>query len=305
MTELLDMNISSNTYRGRFAPSPTGPLHFGSLVAAVGSYLDARSHDGEWLIRIEDLDPPREVYGASREILDTLKTLGMESDAPVIYQSGRSSTYESVLADLNRGRHIYPCACSRKEITDSTPGGHIYPGTCRNGLPPDRNPRSLRVKVNEADIRFVDRLYGKIRQQLDLTVGDFVVRRADQLTAYQLAVVVDDARQNITHVVRGSDLLDSTPRQIHLQRLLGYPVPEYLHLPIAVNASGEKLSKQTGATAVTTIKPSRILTVVLEFLGQKPPRDLRDSTLAEFWQWGIENWDPARIPVKQSLPAPE
>ncbi|MGE5339668.1 MAG: tRNA glutamyl-Q(34) synthetase GluQRS [Gemmatimonadota bacterium] len=237
-------------YRGRFAPSPTGALHAGSLVAALASWLDARAHGGRWLIRIEDLDPPREVAGAAADIIETLAALGMTSDEPIVFQRDRGALYEGALERLRSRGLIYGCACSRRDIEEmaarsGTPAG-VYPGTCRAGTL-GRLPRALRVRVPAEMIEFEDRACGRFGQQLEREVGDFVLRRADGLWAYQLAVVVDDAAQGVTDVVRGADLLDNTPRQIYLQRVLGLPTPRYLHVPIVTNTAGEKLSKQTGA----------------------------------------------------------
>ncbi|MEG0820257.1 MAG: tRNA glutamyl-Q(34) synthetase GluQRS [Burkholderiaceae bacterium] len=242
-------------YRGRFAPSPTGALHAGSLVAALASWLDARAHQGVWLVRIEDIDPPREVAGASRDILATLGRFGLESDEPVIFQSARDATYQDRLEQLIVAGAVYGCACSRREIELEcarqrlAPG--VYPGTCRAGTR-GRAVRALRLRVPATSIGFEDRAIGLYSQSLACEVGDIVVRRADGLWAYQLAVVADDAEQGITHVVRGADLLDNTPRQIHLQRALGVATPRYLHVPVLTNERGEKLSKQTGARAIDT-----------------------------------------------------
>jgi len=295
---------SSQPYRGRFAPSPTGPLHFGSLVAAVGSFLDARAHHGEWLVRIEDLDPPREAPGATRAILDTLEAFGMHPDGEILYQRQRSAHYQLALQQLESQAHCYPCACSRSDIlqltaTSDRPG--IYPGTCRNGLPPGRKPRATRLRVPNLEICFHDRLQGDIRAWLPSSCGDFVLKRADGLFAYQLAVAVDDALQGITHVVRGADLLDSTARQILLQQLLGYPTPHYLHLPVAANRMGEKLSKQTGAAAVDSGQTVITLCKAAEFLGQTPPRALHNATIDEFWCWAIANWEVSRLPQRQVI----
>lgn len=296
-----------NQYRGRFAPSPSGPLHFGSMVAAVGSYLDARHNQGEWLLRIEDLDPPREIAGAAADILKTLEALGMTWDGEVSYQSRRNDYYRAALDMLQRQEQLYGCACSRKEIADSAvrmESGGIYPGTCRGGLPAGRSARALRLRVEPATIELVDRLQGSLHQQLETAVGDFVVRRADKLVAYQLAVVVDDAEQNITHVVRGADLLDSTPRQIYLQQLLGFPAPAYLHLPMAVNTSNDKLSKQTFAQGVVIDDRNTALTDVLRFLHQPLPESPQEASRNELWQWAIEHWDTTAIPAQRALPAP-
>ncbi|MFH1044148.1 MAG: tRNA glutamyl-Q(34) synthetase GluQRS [Pseudomonadota bacterium] len=296
-----------NQYRGRFAPSPTGPLHFGSLVAAVGSYLEAKSRGGAWLVRIEDLDPPREQPGATDAILRTLEACGMGWDGALIYQSNRSEAYRAALARLEAQGLVYVCGCSRREIADSglgPDGALIYPGTCRKGLAPGKTPRTTRVRVGHELIEFEDTVQGKPSQDLAAKVGDFVLLRADGLYAYQLAVVVDDAEQGITDVVRGADLLDSTPRQIYLQRRLGLSTPRYLHLPAAVNAAGEKLSKQTLAAPVDARDPVPALAQIMDFLGQAPPARLRHTTLAEFWSWALSHWDAQHIPRRRSLPAP-
>ena len=300
-------NRRMNNYRGRFAPSPTGPLHFGSLVAAVGSYLEAKSRGGAWLVRMEDLDPPREQPGAAERILRTLEACGMNWDGNIMYQSKRGETYRAALARLEAQGLVYVCGCSRREIADSglgPDGALIYPGTCRMGLAPGKTPRATRVRVDHQAIEFEDAVQGKIRQDLAAEVGDFVLLRADGLYAYQLAVVVDDAEQGITDVVRGADLLDSTPRQIYLQRLLDLPAPRYLHLPAAVNAAGEKLSKQTRAPPVDERDPVPVLAQVMDFLGQAPPAQLRRAPLAEFWRWALAHWDAKHIPRQRSLPAP-
>jgi glutamyl-Q tRNA(Asp) synthetase len=250
------MPTPARRYRGRFAPSPTGPLHAGSLVAALGSWLDARAHDGTWLLRIEDIDPPREAPGATGDILATLAACGLEPDEAVLRQSERASAYAEALQRLLEAGLAYGCACSRSDAEQAAraaglPAG-MYAGTCRAGTGA-RPARSVRLRVPDPPddmIDFVDRAAGHCAQPLAREVGDFVLRRADGLWAYQLAVVVDDAAQGITDVVRGADLLDNTPRQIWLQRCLGLPTPRYLHLPLVTNAQGEKLSKQTGAPAI-------------------------------------------------------
>ena len=277
-------------YVGRFAPSPTGPLHFGSLVAALASYMEARSAKGKWLLRMEDLDKPREQRGAADAILGTLDALGLRWDGAVEYQSRRTALYRDALALLKA--HTYPCACTRSEIADSTlaiDGARVYGGSCRSGLPPGKTARTIRIKA-EGQIGFVDRVQGSQAQRLERDVGDFVLWRADGQFAYQLAVVVDDARQGITDVVRGADLLDSTARQIYLQRLLGYPTPRYLHVPVVVNAAGEKLSKQTGAEPVDPAHGGDALRRAFAFLGQAGTDDLAE---------GLANWDAARIPSRK------
>lgn len=294
-------------YRGRFAPSPSGPLHFGSLVAALGSYLDARHQHGTWLVRMEDLDPPREAPGAAAEILRTLEAYGLEWDAPVEYQSRRSAHYATALSRLERDGHLYACACSRREIADSRTGPAgvpVYPGTCRNGLPPGRAPRALRVRVYDQHIRFRDAVQGVVEQALATEAGDFVLRRADGLYAYQLAVVVDDAAQGITHVVRGADLVDSTPRQIHLQRLLGYRQPDYLHLPVAVNAAGEKLGKQTCAAAVPVHERIATILAVLRFLHQPVPADATSLGVRGLLDLAARQWDRQALPRQRTRAVP-
>jgi glutamyl-Q tRNA(Asp) synthetase len=259
-------------YRGRFAPSPTGPLHAGSLVAALASWLDARAADGVWLVRIEDLDPPREVPGASREILRQLGACGLESDEPVMFQSTRAPAYDAAFRSLREQGLVYGCACSRKDIEAAIaarpgwPQG-VYPGTCAQRIVAPSAVRAWRVRVPAETMSFVDRAVGPYAQRLASEVGDFVIRRADGLWAYQLAVVVDDGEQRITDVVRGADLLDNTPRQVFLQRALGLPQPRYLHVPVVVNAQGEKLSKQTQAPPLDTADPIDALELAARHLG--------------------------------------
>jgi glutamyl-Q tRNA(Asp) synthetase len=287
-------------YRGRFAPSPTGPLHFGSLVAAVGSYLDAKHHHGQWLVRIEDVDTPRTIPGSADTILRTLEALGMEWDETVVYQSQRTHFYQAALHELQRQGLLYPCTCSRKEIADSSIvgiSGPIYPGTCRNRPMIQQKAHALRTRTNNEIIQFQDRASGLYRQQLACDIGDFVLRRADGVYAYQLAVAVDDAAQGITHVVRGADLLDSTPRQIYLQRLLNYPTLRYLHLPVATNTAGEKLSKQTNAAPIDTNHALAHLIEALRFLRQNPPPMLEYGNIDDLWLWAQQNWHVDRLRV--------
>lgn len=291
-------------YIGRFAPSPTGPLHFGSLVAAVASYCDARKNHGKWLLRMEDLDRPRTVYGAADTILQQLESFGFEWDGPVVYQSQRDSFYNEALETLNAKQLIYPCTCTRKEIADSSSivgiEGVIYPGTClQQPIKPDA-PIAWRIKTNDIKISFIDKIQGNIHQTLNTDIGDFILKRADGLFAYQLAVVVDDALQGITHVVRGADLLDSTPRQIYLQRLLNYTTPQYTHVPVACNAAGEKLSKQTLAAAIDTSKTSFNLVQALDFLGQAPPANLLTENVNAIWQWAFANWQLPAVPQSKT-----
>lgn len=282
-------------YRGRFAPSPTGPLHFGSLVAAVASYADARHHGGAWLLRIEDVDTPRTVAGAADDIITVLAACGMQHDGEIIYQSLRSERYHAALQRLRERQLAYPCACSRREIADSALRGiegPVYPGTCRGDIG-GRPARAWRVDTRGARISFDDAVQGRIEQNIETDIGDFVLYRADRIYAYQLAVVVDDAEQGVTHVVRGADLLDSTPRQIYLQQLLGLPTPHYSHVPVAVNAAGEKLSKQTLAAAIDRTDPLPAMLAALRFLGHAPPPL---NSIAAFWQWTIEHWQHTLIP---------
>ncbi|HOI52328.1 MAG TPA: tRNA glutamyl-Q(34) synthetase GluQRS [Azonexus sp.] len=296
-------------YRGRFAPSPTGPLHFGSLIAALASCLEARCRGGEWLLRIEDVDTPRNVPGAADAILRTLEAFGFVWDGPLLYQSRRVAAYEAAL-DVLRGQGLlYPCACSRSEIAaaasrTAVDGGAVYPGTCRDGLRPGAEARAWRLRVDDAVVVFEDRLQGIVEQRLAEQVGDFVLRRADGIHAYQLAVVVDDASQGITDIVRGADLLASTPRQLWLQQCLGYPRPGYAHLPVATNPAGEKWSKQTLAPALAAGKAAAELVRALRFLGQPAPAELAAAPVAEVWDWALANWSFATIPRVPAISVP-
>ena len=303
-------SISGTPYTGRFAPSPSGPLHFGSLAAALGSYLEAKAASGRWLLRMEDLDTPRNLPGAAEDILATLETYGFQWDGEVAWQSRRLPLYREALALLQGEGLAFACGCTRREIGDSrtshVPGTEIrYPGTCRNGLTPGRQVRSWRFRVDECEVAFLDRVQGNIVQDVAAVVGDFVLLRADGINAYQLAVVVDDAEQGVNRVVRGADLLDSTPRQILLQRAIGLMQPDYAHLPVAANIAGEKLSKQTKAKALAGLRPQTVLTTALAFLGQEAPSGLAEASLDEFWRWAIRHWDISRVPGRRSLPAPE
>jgi glutamyl-Q tRNA(Asp) synthetase len=291
-------------YRGRFAPSPSGALHFGSLVTAVGSYADARAGDGEWLVRMEDLDYSREARGAADDILRTLERFGLLWDGPVWYQSRRADAYAAAVERLGALGLTYPCGCSRREIAlGGLPGpeGAVYPGTCRNGLPPGRAARSVRLRIGTAQVGFADRIQGPRRQDLAADVGDFVLRRADGIHAYQLAVVVDDAEQGINQVVRGADLLLSTPRQIHLQQLLGLPQPSYAHLPLVVDTDGRKLSKSNAALPVDPAKPLPALLTAWRFLNQPTPPN-PPTSIADFWQCALTTWDSARVPSQRARP---
>jgi glutamyl-Q tRNA(Asp) synthetase len=283
------------TYVGRFAPSPTGPLHFGSLVAAVASWLDARAAGGEWHLRIEDLDAPRTIPGAEGEILRELERLGLHWDGPLVHQSTRTARYEEALSRLRERGFTYRCRCSRREIADSGihgVDGIVYPGSCRNARIPDDVPAAVRFRVGGETIRVTDRVQGELAQDLAREVGDFVIRRRDGPFAYQLAVVVDDADLGVTDIVRGADLLDSTPRQVALQQALGLPAPRYLHVPVALH-EGEKLSKQALAPALDPAQAAQDLSRALRFLGQPAAKS---GEPAEMLAQAVRQWAPARIP---------
>jgi glutamyl-Q tRNA(Asp) synthetase len=289
-------------YRGRFAPSPTGPLHFGSLLAALASYADARAHDGVWLLRIEDLDRPRAVPGAADAIQRTLHAFGFEWDEPVVFQSARLDAYDAALARLDALGLVYGCGCSRAEIAARARlgiEGPIYPGTCRDGLPPGRRARSLRLRTEAESILFEDRIQGRQGHSIAESIGDFVLRRADGLHAYQLAVVVDDAWQAVTQVVRGADLLLSTPRQIGLQRALALPTPTHAHVPLVLDEQGRKLSKSLAAAPVDDGDPLPALRLAWRLLGQEPLDEAGSSR--EFWRRAAAGWRIERVPPRSSL----
>lgn len=288
--------MAERGYIGRFAPSPSGPLHAGSLVAALASRLDALAHGGRWLLRIEDLDPPREVPGAAEDIIRTLAAFGFTPDGPIVFQGQRHPHYQQAFDRLRDAGWVYPCGCTRKEIADSlqqrgsAPARHrerVYPGTCRHGLRPGQAVRAWRVRVDDIVVRWHDEALGDCEEALARSVGDFVLRRADGLWAYQLAVVVDDALQGVTHVVRGDDLLGATARQIHLQQLLGWPQPVYRHLPVVTDARGEKLSKQTGAAALRSDQALPALEQALAHLGIAPTGA---DSLPAFWDRAVPAW---------------
>ena len=291
-------------YCGRFAPSPTGPLHFGSLVTAVASWLEARTRGGRWLLRMEDLDRPRCNAQADADIRRALDVYGLHHDGVIIWQSQRDAAYADALARLRDAGLVYPCACSRKELADSqlgSDGSQIYPGTCREGVPSGRTPRAWRLRVDDAQVSVDDVIQGRHIARLASDTGDFVVRRADGLFAYQLAVVVDDADAGVTDIVRGADLHCSTARQIFLQRCLGIEKPRYAHVPVVLNAAGEKLSKQTLAAAIDLAQPASVLCRALSFLGQTPPRELAAATVTDVWQWAMANWRLERVPGEMGL----
>lgn len=292
--------MSAAPYRGRFAPSPTGALHAGSLVAALASWLDARAQGGTWLVRIEDVDAPRCVPGADQEILRQLAACGLVPDEPPVWQSARAPLYQQALDRLVAEGHAYPCACTRKEIEDvlraqgRERGRHqelVYPGTCRGGLH-GREPRAWRLRVPPGIVAWTDRRLGAQSQDVERDVGDFVLKRADGLFAYQLAVVVDDADQRITHVVRGEDLADNTARQIVLQRALGLPTPRYLHTPLVLGDNGEKLSKQNGARALDVSDPLAALANAGRVLGLR----VQAASVAQWLAEATARW-AATIPA--------
>ncbi|HVT33171.1 MAG TPA: tRNA glutamyl-Q(34) synthetase GluQRS [Rhodanobacteraceae bacterium] len=291
------MTPTPPAYRGRFAPSPTGRLHFGSLVAALGSWLFARAAGGRWLVRVEDLDPPREVAGADADILSTLAAFGMESDEPVLYQSRRAAIYADALAKLEALDSVYRCWCSRSDLDAF---GGIHPATCIAPHDASRAP-AWRVRVPARTIAFDDAIQGRIEQDLALEVGDFVVRRADGWFAYQLAVVVDDAAQGISDVVRGADLVDSTPRQIFLGELLGLPSVHHAHVPLALDREGRKLGKHERAIAVEPDDPLPALRAALAFLGQPVAAE---RTVAATLAAALAAFDAGRIPRDPATPAP-
>lgn len=288
---------------GRFAPSPTGPLHFGTLLAALGSYLIAKCSGGSWLLRVEDLDPPRVVPGAADDMLRLLERLGFEWDGAVIYQSQRYQRYQQILEQLREQGRVFDCNCTRREILASAPHpgeeGPVYPGTCRNGICGSRAERAVRLRVPDETICYSDGVFGEQQQNLEKEVGDFVLYRADGLFAYQLAVVVDDIDARITQIVRGADLLTSTPRQLYLYQCLGVAPPNYFHLPLAFGDNGKKLSKRNGDFGLVTVEnSSNMLWRALEFLGQLPPEELFDSAANELLCWGLEHFQTKMIPVE-------
>ena len=295
-TGIADATLASPAGRsGRFAPSPTGLLHQGSLMAALGSYLFARTTSHKWLIRIEDIDRPREVAGAADAILRTLEACGFEWDGPVARQSMRTDLYEAALRQLLSQGVVYTCYCSRSQLNADAEG--VYPGTCRHRRAEGNLPPALRFRTDEArePVRFIDGIQGPFEQRVDRSVGDFVIRRRDGLFAYQLAVVVDDADQGVTQVVRGADLLDNTPRQILLQRALGLPTPSYAHLPVVVEADGSKLAKSRRAIPVDPARASSHLCEALALLRQGPPDALRRARPAEVLDWARAHWDPSPL----------
>ncbi|MCG4454326.1 tRNA glutamyl-Q(34) synthetase GluQRS [Pseudomonas sp. MMS21-TM103] len=289
------MNVPA--YIGRFAPTPSGYLHFGSLVAALASYLDARSVGGRWLLRMEDLDPPREVTGAQDAILSTLESYGLQWDGELVRQSQRHAEYQALVERLLQQGLAYACTCSRKQLQ----GHHgIYPGTCRDAGHAPHNA-AIRLRVPELSYGFIDRVQGEYRQHLGREIGDFVIRRRDGLYAYQLAVVLDDAWQGVTDVVRGADLLDSTPRQLYLQELLGLAQPRYLHVPLIIQPDGHKLGKSYRSPPLPTDQAAPLLVRALRALGQELPGELEQARPPELLAWAVSHWDVGRIPHSRTL----
>lgn len=288
---------------GRFAPTPSGPPHFGTLLAAIASYLHAHASNAQWLLRIEDLDPPREVPGAAEQMLRCLETFGLEWDGEIMYQSQRFNVYQAAVDQLLEQGSAFHCACSKRDLVDAKRGteGIIYPGTCREGMPEGRAANSIRARISNAIIQFNDGVQGHITQNLETEIGDFIIRRGDGYFAYQLAVVVDDATQGITQVVRGADLLGSTARQIQLQQYLGYTTPDYLHIPIVLDSLGRKLSKSEGAAAIDPSNPVSSWRQALQILGQTPPVL---GTVTEYREWAVKHWQAANIPRVAELPSP-
>jgi len=296
--------ITAADYRGRFAPTPSGSLHFGSIVAAVGSRTDALAVGGEWHLRIDDLDPRRVAPGAIDAILQCLESLGLTWDGPVVYQSRRHDAHRAAFEQLRRDAPVYRCTCPRSRIARAgLPGieGLRYPGTCRHGTADPGAPASWRLDVRGDPIEFLDRSLGRYVQDIDAATGDFVLWRADDIPSYHLACAVDDVLDGFTDIVRGADLAASTPRQILVRRWLGAHEPRWMHLPLVRHPSGEKLSKQTLASAVDTTRPATVLCHALAFLGHAPLPDLVGAPVAELWAWAKEHWVPARLPVAPDL----
>lgn len=290
--------MKNSCHVGRFAPSPTGPLHFGSLVAALGSYLDARSHSGCWLLRIDDLDTPRVRPGIADEQIRTLARFGFHWDGSPVWQSSNTQKYQLALKQI--AAHVYPCRCSRKQVAEAGiqgSEGFIYPGHCRDRRLEERASRDcLRVRVGAEKPQFEDILCGIQSQDIANEVGDFVLQRADGIFSYHLAVVLDDADQGVTRVVRGADLLESTPRQVLLHQLLGLEYPQYMHLPLALDSQGRKLSKQDDALPVDPENPLPALLEAYRFLGQEFPGSQSVTSIDSFWRLAVKNWNPLRIP---------
>ena len=305
----MDNKIKGQFYRGRFAPSPSGPLHFGSLTSALASYLDAKANNGEWLVRIEDIDPPREVSGSDKLILQSLEKHGLHWDGDILYQSSRHEAYETAIKCLEDQKRLFYCACTYKQLKElrakntadkSILANRIYPGLCREQSA-YKKECALRLKVDEQTFIFHDAVYGLISQNLKSEVGDFVLKRRDGLYAYQLAVVVDDIYQGITDIVRGVDLLDSTPRHLYLYQCLNAKTANYKHLPLALLPNGKKLSKQTGASGLDDEKAAINLCLALNFLGQETPIELQFESIESIIMWAIKHWDISTIITQDTV----
>ncbi len=283
-------------YTGRFAPSPTGPLHFGSIIAALASYLRSRSLGGKWLLRIDDIDTPRNQPGAANSIMHTLEALGLWWDGEVVFQSHRVELYKEILNDLDKRQLLYPCSCSRSEIK-----GRPYPGTCRNGITRKRKNNALRIRTDSRQIHFNDLIQGEVEQCIEKDVGDFILKRTDGLIAYHLATVIDDHLQGVTEVMRGTDLLDSTPRQIFLQQVLGYEHPQYFHHAVAINPSGTKISKQNHAPGIDISNGAQALFEALVFLGQEPDPSLTEGACGDIVSWALQHWRLDTLPQENRI----
>ncbi|MDP3361037.1 MAG: tRNA glutamyl-Q(34) synthetase GluQRS [Methylobacter sp.] len=289
---------------GRFAPSPTGPLHLGSLYTALAGFLQARSQQGQWRLRIDDLDTPRNVKGAADAILTTLDSFGLHWDGEVAYQSRHGDRYDDIISDLQGHQLIYPCTCSRKELTENARENtlpDVYPGICRHRETIPHQPYALRIKTDSRSISFHDELQGLMTHQLAEQDGDFIIKRKDGVIAYQFAVVIDDELQQVNHIVRGFDLLEATPKQIFLQQLLGLATPGYMHVPVIVDGQGFKLSKQTQATAVDLAAPEQVLFGLLVLLRQTPPVELKRASVGELLDWAVAHWHPELLRNKGAV----
>jgi glutamyl-Q tRNA(Asp) synthetase len=287
-------------YTGRFAPSPTGDLHLGSLYTAAASYLDARAHGGRWLLRIEDLDRPREVPGSCGAIQSTLETFGFEWDGPVIFQSARRSLYADALDRLDEQGLLFACSCSRQDLAEDD----RYPGTCRDGVKLAGAATGTRLRVEPRHIHFIDHIQGQYRQDVAAACGDLLLKRRDSIYAYLLAVVVDDADAGITRVLRGADLLDNTPRQIYLQQALELHTPSYAHVPLICEPDGAKLAKSRRSLRLDADAPLAQLLLIFDLLGLDPPVELRQSGIDAAWRWAIAHWELRRVPKALCLPLP-
>jgi glutamyl-Q tRNA(Asp) synthetase len=306
--------VKPKQYVGRFAPSPSGPLHYGSLVAATASYLQAKHNNGKWLIRIEDIDPPREIAGAADDILKTLEYFQLEWDETPLYQSTRHEAYRNQIHKLLERDKAYACSCSRKDLKDDaqkSPLGKRYPGTCKNkNLDARDTELNLRLRVENKVIRFKDSNYGELHHNLHQEIGDIIIHRKFDIPSYALAVSVDDAYQKITEVVRGYDLLAFTPIQIYLCQLFNFQTPGFFHVPLIVNEQAQKLSKQTGAKAANTEHRCKTLISILNDLGSIIPKELEitmvaNNKLSEIWDWAITTWQPNNIPSKKHIYSPQ